>query len=94
MKQLVYKSEAHIEFNRELSNHHPMLMSKIAREIIGVTETDIESVIIGTVAAEFNIIMDGLYSKEQLDRMYDILIHKLKDRRKIIIRVNSNKKVH
>ena len=84
-------SEARIAFIEELSTYHKDLMDKIIDIAVESNEFDPktgqidEGLTIGTVAAEFGIIMDGLFSPDEMDRVYTVLIHKLREKRKEII---------
>lgn len=82
-------------FQRELRKYHPDIVLNIAKEIINrIGEPqdtkegmdDKEAIILGTVAAKFNIILDGYYSKEQFADLYSKLTSRLQERRKIYLR--------
>ena len=83
-------SDARIAFETEIRKHHPEIGIKIylahtaEEETLDLVKSGIfdEGIVIGVVAAEFNIIMDGIYSREQIENMYTILFHKLRDSRK------------
>jgi hypothetical protein len=93
---LVMFSDARIAFEREIRDHHP----KIAMQIIltsreqGVPPGEVDQgIAIGAAAAYFNIIMEGMYSQEQIEDMYQHLFHKLRDSRKHILNGSSGKRV-
>ena len=81
-------SDARIAFEQEVRNHHPKIMMQaiLAGKESGlpIGETD-QGIVIGCAAAKFNIIMDGAYSPEQIEDLYDLLFHRLRDSRKEII---------
>ncbi len=76
-------SEARVAFEKEIRDNHPKLAMKIliASKESGVFEDDEMDggIAIGTVAAEFNIAMEGWYGPEQIELMYDKLYRKLRD---------------
>lgn len=84
-------SDARIAFQRELK-HHPLLESKVLLTCMENGELS-EGLVIGTVAAEFNIVMDGVYSREQLEDLYDHLFHKMRDSRKEVIISGGTKRI-
>ncbi len=75
-------SDARIAFEKEIRDNHPKLAMKI---IIAISEAGDsldgpdQGIPIGVVAAEFNIAMEGLYTLEQIEFMYNELWHKLRD---------------
>ena len=74
-------SDARIAFEKEIRDNHPKLAMKIliASKEQGVPEDQFDQgVAIGTVAAEFNIAMEGYYEPEQIEFMYNELWHKLR----------------
>ena len=73
-------SEAKIELLREV-NKHPDLRLQLAVEATGGDE----GAVIGTIAAYCNVVMDGTYHREEIERLYPILVGKLQNMRKIII---------
>lgn len=77
--RLEYFSEALQELNRELPNH-PLLVAQLKTYM----PSD-DGGRIGEIAAFCNVAMDGTYSPEDLEGLYSILVHKLKDLRKIIV---------
>jgi len=64
-------SEAKIALSRELNNHPKIL------EEVEAAEADDYPNLLATVAAHFNIAMEGYYSHLQLDILADKLYHKL-----------------
>ena len=78
-------SEARIAFERELRDNHPLTMIKILLASSETGDEIDEGIVIGCVAAEFGIIMDGMYSKDQIEHLYDMLFHKLRERRGEVI---------
>ena len=64
-------SEAKIALGRELNNHPKIL------EEIEAADVDDYPNLLATVAAHFNIIMEGYYAPLQLDILADKLYHKL-----------------
>lgn len=74
-------SDARIAFEKEIRDNHPKLAMKIliASKEQGVPDTEFdEGVAVGTVAAEFNIIMEGIYSRDQIEFLYEQLWHRLR----------------
>jgi hypothetical protein len=82
MSSLVMYSEARIAFEKEIRDNHPKIAMKIILAAHETANFADEGLNIGTVAAEFNIVMDGVYSREQIEDMYNTLFHKLRDTRK------------
>jgi hypothetical protein len=83
-------SDARIAFEQEIRKHHPKIAMKIILASAEAESFRDEGLNIGTVAAEFNIAMEGLYAREQIEDMYTTLFHKLREVRKIsIIQVPS-----
>ena len=81
-REMVMFSEARIAFEKEIRDNHPKLAMKIliASKEAGNNSGEIDQgIAVGTVAAEFNIAMEGLYAPEQIEFMYDQLWHKLRD---------------
>ena len=81
-REIVMFSDARIAFEKEIRDNHPKLAMKIliASKEQGVPDNEFdEGIAVGTVAAEFNIAMEGLYAPEQIEFMYDQLWHKLRD---------------
>jgi hypothetical protein len=82
-REVVMFSNARIAFEKEIRDNHPKLAMKIliaqkeAGYVPGQDEFD-EGLAIGTVAAEFNIIMEGDYSREQIEFQYNNLWQKLR----------------
>ena len=75
-------SEARIAFEKEIRDNHPKLAMKIliASKEQGVPDNEFDQgIAVGTVAAEFNIAMEGYYAPEQIEFMYNELWHKLRD---------------
>lgn len=68
-------NEAKIALSRELNNH-----PKILEEIEAAESEDYPN-LLATVAAHFNVIVEGYYSPMQLDILADKLYHKLVARR-------------
>ncbi len=81
-RRVVMFSDARIAFEKEIRDNHPKLAMKIllASKESGVFEDDEMDggIAIGTVAAEFNIAMEGWYEPEQIEFMYSELWHKLR----------------
>jgi len=81
-------SEAKIQFLKELSKH-----SQIVWKVVEALDLDVdtgnyeEAELVGIVAAHFNIAMDGVYSRHDLDYLYDMLVEKMRGRR--IIKVDT-----
>jgi hypothetical protein len=73
-------SEARIAFEQEC-RQHPKIAMKIILEANEVGYLD-EGIAVGIVAAEFNIVMDGVYSRDQMEDMYTMLFHRLREHRK------------
>lgn len=81
-REIVMFSEARIAFEKEIRDNHPKLAMKIliASKEQGIPDNEFDQgIAVGTVAAEFNIAMEGFYSYEQIEHMYDKLFHKLRD---------------
>lgn len=89
MPTLVYFSEGRIAFQREVHEHHPAIAIKaalaLAESNIDIDTPDGQGILVGVVAAEFNIVMEGWYSPDQIELLYTTLFHKLRDKRKEII---------
>ena len=81
-RRIVMFSEARIAFEKEIRDNHPKLAMKIlvaSKEAGNKPNEFDQGIAVGTVAAEFNIGMDGFYAPEQIEFMYDKLYHKLRD---------------
>lgn len=78
-------SEHRIAFMQEV-NKHPKLVRKLAAVILedggGVPD---EGLILGVVAAEFMVKIDGTFSPEKMDEMYEMFTFKLREARKEVI---------
>lgn len=83
MTKLNMFSAARLAFEKEIRTHHPKIAMKIILANQEASEVSDEGINIGTVAAEFNIVMEGLYGREQIEAMYTTLFHKLREVRKI-----------
>ena len=73
-------SEDRIALNREVLNHPALIMSIRVEAPSGE-----EGEVIGVIAAYCNVRMDGAYQREEIERLYPILVGKLMQIRKIII---------
>jgi len=81
-------SEARIAFEKEIRDHHPKIAMQIliASKEAGIKPGMVdEGIAVGCTAAYFNIMLDGMYSPEQIEFMYDELFHKLVKSRRIIL---------
>ena len=76
---LDYFHPARIALNKEV-REHPALLAFIS----SYHPSDFAG-IIGEIAAYCNVVMDGMYSEDDLNVLCDMLYWKLKDTRKIII---------
>jgi hypothetical protein len=76
---LDYFSESRIALNEELPNH-PELCELIAKHPASEFELRIAE-----IAAYCELALDGYYSQEDLDKICDILVRKLKAKNSIII---------
>lgn len=79
MADLVFFSESRIQLQKEVRNH-PKLCELIADHPV----TEFEE-IIAEIAAYCNVIMDGAYYPEDLDKLCDILYWKLRNSRSPLI---------
>lgn len=70
---LDYFDEAKIALGREL-HHHPEILQKI----MDAEAQDSYPELLGVIAAHFNIIMDGLYSQDDLNKLAHKLVFKLR----------------
>ncbi len=79
-RRVVMFSDARIAFEKEIRDNHPKLAMKIlvASKESGSDDEMDQGIAIGTVAAEFNIAMDGYYIAEQIEFLYSELWHKLR----------------
>ena len=80
-RRVVMFSEARIAFEKEIRDNHPKLAMKIlvASKELGMADNEMnQGIAVGTVAAEFNIVMDGYYEPSQIEFMYNQLWHKLR----------------
>ena len=75
-----YFPESRIELGREL-HKHPKLMQQIMDADIG----DDYAQLVGIVAAHFNILMDGMYTPADIDKLAEKLVFKLRSQRVGII---------
>ncbi len=78
-RRVVMFSDARVALEKEVRDNHPKLAMKI---LIASKESDsdddmAQGITIGIIAAEFNMAMDGLYSFEQIEHLYDLLYAKL-----------------
>lgn len=78
-KQVMF-SEAKIELHRELAKHHPKLAALVNAHGAGEEHWAAK---VGEVAAAFNIVMDGVYNAEDMDRICHDLVMRLRDARTI-----------
>ena len=81
-REIVMFSAARIAFEKEIRDNHPKLAMKIliaTKEAGNSPDEFDQGIAVGTVAAEFNIAMDGYYAPEQIEFMYNELWHKLRD---------------
>lgn len=80
-REIVMFSEARIAFEKEIRDNHPKLAMKIliaSKEAGNSPDEMDQGIAVGTVAAEFNIGMEGFYSQEQFEYLYDQLWQKLR----------------
>jgi len=91
MSTLEMFSDARIAFEKEVRENHPKLaMKMILANAESGTKAD-EGINIGVAAAEFNIVMDGAYSRDQIEAMYNTLFHKLREKSKETIIATPSK---
>lgn len=76
---LVFFPESFIALNQEVGNH-PELCARLAKH--PSQELEIR---LAEIATYCDIILDGYYTQEDLERLADILVRKLKDKNSIII---------
>jgi len=76
---LEYFPESYIALNQELGNHPDLceLLSKHPPQEIEIR--------IAEIATYCDIVLDGYYTADDLDKLCDILVRKLKDKSSIII---------
>lgn len=72
-------SEARIALSREC-RHHPALI-----EELGKYDADDWGGAVGEIAAYCLVCMEGDYMPMELERLYDILTFKLRDKRAVIV---------
>lgn len=84
MAHLEFFSEARIELNKEV-RHHPELQQLLAT----LGSDDFEDRL-ACVAAYCSVIVDGFYTPSELDRLCDILIQKLRDKRIVIVNTSKH----
>lgn len=82
MSKLEMFSEARIAFEKEIRTNHPKIAMKMILANAELGEVADEGTNIGVAAAEFNIVMDGAYSRDQIEAMYNTLFHKLREKSK------------
>lgn len=80
-------SEALQELNKEVTRH-----SKLVEIIRPVSQNDAAEMI-GHVAAFCGIVLDGFYTEKEMEKLYKILLERLRKKRIIVI-VDDSKKVH
>ncbi len=78
-RRVVMFSDARIALEKEVRENHPKLAMKI---LVASKESDsddemAQGITIGIIAAEFSIVMDGMYSFEQIEHLYDMLYARL-----------------
>lgn len=79
---LVYDPPEIIELRRELT-YHPTLVTRL-----GNNEDDLPT-IIGILAAEVDIAMDGEYTQEDLLKVTDLIINRLREKRGAVLLVRK-----
>lgn len=77
--KLAFNSHPAIDSFREELRMHPELYERLKR-----TTTTFED-IIAEVATEVGVILDGIYVQEDVVDLLMLLVHKLRDKRKVII---------
>ena len=80
MAVLQYFSEGLRELHKEILNHPPLV-----QQLKMYIPSDAGGRI-GEIAAYCNVAMHGNYSPEDLEGLYPTLVHKLKDKRKIVVK--------
>ncbi len=85
--KLEFFSEGKIALAREITQHKELQDQLIA------DMTNDEGVRIGIIAAYVLVVMDGTYTQDDLERLYPILIDKLREKRKIRIVSHSPRKL-
>ena len=85
--KLEFFSEGKIALAREITQHKELQDQLIA------DMTNDEGVRIGIIAAYVLVVMDGTYTQDDLERLYPILIEKLREKRKIRIVSHSPRKI-
>jgi len=83
-------SDARIALMREVKEH-PDLLFSIA-EVMALGDGSWEDQL-GCIAAHCYIVVDGAYSEQDLDKLYDILVFELKTKRCISVVTTGNAKV-
>lgn len=71
-----YFPESRIQLGREL-HHHPEVMQQIQEAGVG----DDYPQLLGVVAAHFNVLMDGMYTQDDLNILAEKLVFKLRAKR-------------
>lgn len=79
---MVYDPPEIIELRRELT-YHPALVARL-----GNNEDDLPT-IIGILAAAVDIAMDGEYTQEDLLKVANLIIHRLRERRGAVLYVRK-----
>jgi hypothetical protein len=78
-------SEAKTELNREVTRH-----PKLVEAIRPVPQDDFPQML-GHICAFCGIVVDGHYSEDDLEKLYDILIKRLREKRTIHIPGDQDK---
>lgn len=75
-----YFSESKQELIREIGKHHPDVKLKLIQY-----NNSQWSEAVGEIAAHCNVLLDGMYTSEDMEGLYPVLVHKLRDMRTIRI---------
>lgn len=83
MVRLEFFPESRIALSREVAEHPPLL------ELLQKHPQAEFEIILAEIASYCEIVLDGTYSQEDLDKLCDILFKRLRAKRSSILLLNS-----